>query len=413
MNHAAHIVIIGSGAAGLTCAETLARKGYTNVTILERSDHAGGKCSSIEYDGRIYELGAGILSSANTTALEIAQRHHVPSVPVEFAPSLYVNPATGKPLPPQSWGKKMTLVWQVATTYRRLVKKYSRTAQPGLSQTPPELCVPFSEFAKQHGIENVATELAPFFTGFGYDYFERIPAAYVLKYYSWATIKAFARRRMYKFPGGIQHLWTAVARAHTVVYNARITHIARSPQKICITTESQTFTCDALIVTTPLDEFVQYSDASAEEKRLFSQIDYCDYRTYAIFLKNFPQNSGYLPGNYSLNRIGHPVFWYQRYSNSPLYTFYLFGDWKLSDEEALHNITTVVTQLGGSIDRVHTTANWKYFPHVSPDVMRTGYFDAIEKLQGTHGTYYAGELLNFSTVGLTAEYAENLIERFF
>ena len=42
-----------------------------------------------------------------------------------------------------------------------------------------------------------------------------------------------------------------------------------------------------------------------------------------------------------------------------------------------------------------------------------GYFDRLEALQGHDHTYYAGELLNFSSVDQSAWYAKTLIERFF
>ena len=43
MKHAPdiRIGIVGAGPAGLTAAETLKQKGYINVTVLEKTDHAG------------------------------------------------------------------------------------------------------------------------------------------------------------------------------------------------------------------------------------------------------------------------------------------------------------------------------------------------------------------------------------
>jgi hypothetical protein len=69
--------------------------------------------------------------------------------------------------------------------------------------------------------------------------------------------------------------------------------------------------------------------------------------------------------------------------------------------------------LGGKITDVKISAHWKYFPHVTPEEMANGYYNKLEALQGTQHTYYAGELLNFSTVDHSASYAKNLVERFF
>lgn len=413
MKKTARIAIIGAGAAGLTCSDTLKKKGYTNVTVFERSDHAGGKCSSLEYQGRWYELGAGVLSYANKTALRLAADYNVPIQRAQFGQSILLDALSGKEIGKKSARDYVRLVHQALIIYQRLCKRYAYTAKPGLTHIEPELCVPFSEFAKEHRIEHLARELSLFFTGFGYDYFENIPAAYVLKYYSWDILKGFLSRKMYTFPGGIEHLWTAVARAQNVLYNIHIEKIERTENEAHITTPANVQTYDTLIVTSPLDEFAQHADARAEEKELFSKILYCDYRTYACVIQNFPKKSGYIPGNYSNERAGHPVFWYQRYSDSPLYTFYVLGDWTMSDEDVLANINAVAKSFGGSVESLHTVSRWKYFPHVGPEEMKSGYFDRLEALQGGQRTYYAGELMNFSTVGLTAEYAEALVNRFF
>lgn len=219
------IVIIGAGAAGLTAAETLKRKGYTNITLLERSNRAGGKCYSIEYQDRAYELGACITTINNGTLLGLAKQFNEPFIPVEAGKNFYWDEQTGKPVPTPSVKKKLILLWQLFVRYKKLTHRFSRAAQPGFSKLDPDLYQTFSSWAKQHHVELLANELASFFTGFGYGYFDEIPAAYVLKYYSWDTVKAFLRHKIYKFPRGIQHLWTTIAQVNNVIYNTQIKKI--------------------------------------------------------------------------------------------------------------------------------------------------------------------------------------------
>lgn len=396
------IVIIGAGTAGLTAAETLKRQGYTNIVILERSKRAGGKCYSLHHNNHTYELGAGIIARNNHTVVVLAKQFQVRLKRATFGNSLILNVGPRR---------KLSVLHQLLR-YSRLVKKYPILAQPGLSAIDPELSVPFTEWAHQHHLELLAKELAHFFTGFGYAYFDTVPAAYVLKYYSWNTLRSFLFHQIYTFPDGIQTLWTTIAKQYTVHYNTTIQRITRA-NTITITTSTGNISCDSLIITSPLDEAVQFLDASIEEQILFSKIQYCDYRTYAVWLNHFPKTSGYLPEHYTATRPGQPVFWYQRHTDTNLYTWYVLGDWTISDKQVLKNIQQVVEQLGGTIHKVETIKHWKYFPHVTADTMRSGYFDQLESLQSQRNTYYAGELLNFSTVGLTAEYAERLVERFF
>ena len=58
MDHSLRIAIIGAGPGGLSAAMNLEKAGYSNYTILEKSDHVGGKCHSPSYNGRRYEMGA-------------------------------------------------------------------------------------------------------------------------------------------------------------------------------------------------------------------------------------------------------------------------------------------------------------------------------------------------------------------
>lgn len=57
MKYEDRIGIIGAGISGVTAAYQLAKKGYTHITLLEKSDRVGGKCHSIEYKGKTYEMG--------------------------------------------------------------------------------------------------------------------------------------------------------------------------------------------------------------------------------------------------------------------------------------------------------------------------------------------------------------------
>ena len=57
------IAIVGAGAAGVTLGHFLDRAGYRNVTIFEKADRVGGKCRTIFYEDKSYELGAILMAS--------------------------------------------------------------------------------------------------------------------------------------------------------------------------------------------------------------------------------------------------------------------------------------------------------------------------------------------------------------
>ena len=403
------IAIIGAGAAGLSAAEALKAKGYQKVTIFERANRVGGKCCTVDIDGRNYELGAGVVAEDNSVVLRLAHEFNVSLEHVPFGHSVNVDGQTGQVLPKRSIKKTLALLKELPI-YRALIWKYRRAGRPGLSKLDNALCAPFSDFAKSQHITNLMSELALFFTGFGYDYFERIPAVYVLKYYRWPTLKSFLGRNIYRLPGGIQYLWTAVASAHDVRLNTTIINIERS-EVVRITTSVGVEEFELLIIASPLDEALNYLDVSIQERELFSKIKYVDYCTIACSVVGIVDGDGYVPSNFTSNRAGHPVFWHHRHLDTRVYTFYALADGKQSDDDLVNNASDLIKKMGGTIKKVHSITHWKYFPHVSPEVMRTGYFDKLEALQGAKHTYYVGETLNFSTVGLAAEYADTLAKR--
>lgn len=406
------IAIIGAGAAGLSAAHALREMGYTNITIFERADRVGGKCCTVEIDGRNYELGAGIVAEDNSFVLKLAKEFNVPLMRVPFGRSMNVDGETGKEIPRRTESETIALMSEVLR-YRALTWKFRTAGKPGLTHTDAALSIPFADFAQKHHIENLAHEFALFFTGFGYDYFERVPAAYVLKYYRWSTLMAFMQRKVYRLPNGIQHLWTAVATHYTVRLNTNIERIERSETLVSVTTERGTEKFDSLIIASPLDESLLYLDASENERELFSKIQYTDYVTIACTVEDILDGDGYVPNNFAPHRAGHPVFWHHRHADAKVYTFYTLADTKQTDGDLVSNMTDLVKKMGGAIDTVHSVTHWKYFPHVSSETMRDGFFDRVDAIQGAKNTYYVGESLNFSTVGLASEHASDLVNRLF
>ncbi|MGR5063875.1 FAD-dependent oxidoreductase [Photobacterium sp. DNB22_13_2] len=405
------IAILGAGSAGLSAAEALKQKGYKHVKLFERTDHAGGKCLSVKIASKTYELGAGIVTENNTVPLRLAKQYGIPIEQAHFGQSIFVN-KNGQQIPTQSLALKLKVLWQLFFRYRRILGQYKELESPGFHHLSPAITLPFDQFAKDKKITDLANIFSLFLSGFGYCYSDHVPTAYVLKYVNWKTIVAYLKNQVYVFPQGIQGLWTRVAREHDVRFKADITHINRA-ETITITTKAGAEEFDKLIVTTPLDETALFMDLSLQEQALFEKIMYLDYQTILCTVNNFVEKTGYVPENFIREREGHPVFWYYRQAGHPIYSFYVLTDKNISENEVTENLGRFVHQMGGEIKSVHQFIHWKYFPHVETDEMNNGFYDKLDKIQGSQHTYYAGELLNFSCVGFTCEYAEYIVNRYF
>lgn len=408
------IIIIGAGPAGLTAAENLRDKGYENIVILEKEASAGGKCRSVDYEGRTYELGAGIIASNYTTIMKLVEKYRIPLSPINFSKdNLYDIERGGLHPDTLSSHEKISFFWQLLLRYYRLLLRFPEVQKPGLSHCEPELYDNFHHWARVNNIPLVEGKFERFFTGFGYGYWDEIPAAYTLKYNDWASLVSFVRRNIYYFPEGIQELWKKIAAHHTVFYNTTIRQIIRIRGGVSIDTDSQKHHADVVILTCPLDESLHFMDATNEEKELFSKIQYTDYRTYVCRLRNFPQQTGFIPAHFKPSKKGHPVFWYKRYDDSDIYTIYVLSDFTIHDDIIMKNVNDCISKLGGQLIQIEQVIKWKYFPHVGTSDMQEGFYKRLESLQGVNQTFYAGELLNFSTVELSAAYAKELVNRFF
>ncbi len=405
------IGVIGAGASGLSAAHYLRRAGYGNVTVLERAQQVGGKCCSVTVGQHVYELGAVLATRNYDTTLELME-----SVGVEAAPTFSVHcfDPDGHPIDLFPRSQIPRLLWQVLLRYAWATQvRYRRINQPGLVGIDPDLYEPFARFAGQHALPTLSEALALPFTGFGYGYFDEIPTAYVMKYLDLHTIESVIspRRRMI-WPDGVQSLWARLAQELDVRTGVAIRSITRQGS-VLVQTDQGPWEFDTLIMTSPLDEALAFLDASATERRLFSAIRTYNYWVLLCSIDDMPDQSGYLPTNFVAERGGHVMMWYHRWPGQPLYALYVLDDGTRSHEQIERTCAEDVARLGGRLEQVVDTRCWKYFPHVGPEDMAAGYYETLEALQGTQNTYYAGEIMSFSTIELCAQYSRSLVERFF
>lgn len=406
------VCIIGAGPAGLAAAQRLKEKGYQDVIILEKDDHAGGKCRSFTYQGQPYELGAVLGTPYYTSTIQFMNRINATTGPV--SDRRYYDLAKAGEGELIKGSEKPSLLWQLFVRYRRMLfGRYNRINNPGFDHIDPELYERMDDWAEKKNLKLIVRIFEPPATTFGYGYFDEIPAAYYVKYLDWPTIMAFRNRKnLYTWKDGVQNLWEKVAQSFDVRYNTKINSIKRF-DKVSIKTDKETIEADELIVTCPLDATLDFMDSTKDEKALFSKIQYCDYRVFACTIDDLPRNAGYIMQNFKSPTIGHPMLWYNRYPEVNFYTVYVLGDWKMTNEQIERNIAADLGKLGGKLKEIYTTAQWHYFPHVGTEELQTSYYEKLEALQGKNHTYLGGEIMNFSTVEFTCRYSEYLVDRFF
>lgn len=405
------IGIIGAGVSGLTAAHHLRHAGYQDVTVLEQEQRAGGKCCSVAVDSRIYELGAVLAHQDYTETLAMMAATGTEPGPLRETGFYTLD---GRPADPYPSYRLPSTLWQLLAHYlwaREL--RFREVNHPGLSGLPPELARPFSEFAQQHGLAEVQKALSPWFTGFGYGWFDEVPTAYVLKYFDVPMIEAyyFAGRR-FAWPDGAQAVWSRLAGQLDVRTGTTVERVTRS-DTVRVETDDREREFDTLIITSPLDQALQFLDARPAEHRLFSMIRHYDYRVLLCRISDLPSGIGGLPENFFAKRYGHPLLWYRPRPDDPLCSVYVLADGLMSDAEVERICAADFEGMGARLEEVVQARRWHYFPHVGSDAMAGGFYDDLENLQGSNHTYYAGEIMTFATIEHCARYSRHLVERFF
>ena len=479
------ICIIGGGPAGLSCAMYLEKKGYTDYVIYEKLGKVGGKCWSPKI--KVRHNGVEEEKSFETGAIMGAITYHAVSEMEEFGGYYHKGPdfKPGEPnmrrefrtldgvvdhpfepkvnfsikkmlglLKLKKQMKKLNELMQTkyvgydcyghlgvakgeyygiskgvegycGATKENSFPNYIKGSNPNLK----DLALPFSEFCKLNGVEEVQRIWIAPFTSFGYGFFDEIPAALVMKYLDVTTALEFVNMKLWTWQDGTQAIYEHVNTKlqHPAVLETEVVKVERPEGKVLVTVRSKdgaltTETFDKLIVTTPLDYFKDYADATAEETELFSKIiheRYCDY--IATFEPGkSPNISGYLVDNMVPERLGHAMVYYNRWQyldrDCPATVYALANHTGSPDVD----FDTVMTTMDADMKRVGFPIKEKLFaqevyycPHVSAADYAAGWYDRLEALQGCKNTYYAGEIISFGDMEDTCAASKDVIGRFF
>lgn len=408
------ICILGGGISGLTAAFYLMKKGYKNVTVLEKEERVGGKCYSFLYKGKMYELGAmmGVPSYYNINSL-MKEFNILNKGPLLYSDFFDINGNKICQIP-------LNQIENFKMQYKKLInilKKYDKLYEPGMLNVDDSLCVPFKKWCEINCIPLVEKIYTPPFTAFGYGFIDEIPAAYVLKFLDYKTLLAFIEiTHLITFPEGIDILCRKIADCiKSLKLGVNVKNIKRG-NRITVETQYETLEFDKLIITTPLDETSEFMDINEDEKELFSKIRNMYFNVFAYSLKNVPKVSGYIPYNFTRERQGHIMVWYYRWQDmgsNDLITVYSMCQKEDSPAKCKKIMDEDLNRLGIKIENFLMYRRWKYFPHVGCDDLKNGFYKKLDALQMNNNTIYAGELLDFSNIEHCSQYSKYIVNKYF
>lgn len=405
------IGILGGGVAGLSLAYYLERAGYSDVTVLEAQDRAGGQCLGRDVDGRPYDVGA-IFADASysrvfslTEELGLARGARTGGF-LRFERGEFSAPLGGPDILGPIEDKIANLDLETG---------YTSLSKPGFRDLHPDLYLTFDDFVAKHDLDDLKQLLLPFWTGFGYGFFSSSPTAYVLKYMNREARRAcFGTGAVFFLEGGFAGLCDALARRVELRTRWSVNRIERLGGGgfgvESATGEREQF--DRLVVCFDPRRLRGLMDCETDLEALLDRVEDYDYNVALMTVDDWSPRSLIMVDNLVPDRRGHVQIAVRRHRDAPVYVLYSLSE-GLSDDEVLETFRSDIASQGGSLRATHLSKRWQYFQHVDAAAMQDGFYDRLEGLQARDGLYFGGQLMNHSSVERVVEYSEDLTRRFF
>ena len=443
----ARICIIGAGPAGLSHAYYLRKAGYDNVTILEANGKVGGKCESLTFNHRSFDMGANYLTPDYVHIMRMARdvgaRLYTEKGPIVF------NPAT------RQFSKLFKAVTEGTTTLAflwnalryfwirwKLNGVLPAAGNMGLAGQE-DLMVTLDEWLDRHDLGNLKRLFSIPVTMMGYGRLEEIPAPYVLRYIGLGTFRTmllFGAGLSLSYPkrfvDGFQRFWERVSWQLDVRTNVRVTQVVRRDSGVTVQyqelglpgelvpPEPRQETYDYLVLSCPLtlDTLEPFLDLRAEESAQFSP-EKVRHNLFGITLLN----GGGFRKKYRvfhilpLAEIDHPSIFAHQFPENPAFEIYMpmSANYNRNGQDGIalmkQRAVALVRDLGANSsekDILHYDL-WRYFFHVDLDDFKAGYYDQLEKMQGTNRTFYNMGLNSFELIEPIARYSKYLVDHYY
>ena len=139
----------------------------------------------------------------------------------------------------------------------------------------------------------------------------------------------------------------------------------------------------------------------------------------ACLVKEYPTISGYVPDNMRPERLGHVMVYYHRWADDPhqIITTYLLRNHPdyadKTQEECRQMVLDDMETFGHPVEKIIEEQTWYYFPHVSSEDYKAGWYEKVEGMQGRRNTFCAGEIMSFGNFDEVCHYSKDLVTRFF
>ncbi|OMO94048.1 AMP-dependent synthetase/ligase [Corchorus capsularis] len=428
------IGIIGAGPSGISAAYALIKLGYTNVTLLDKYHAVAGMCESVEIEGKIYDLGGQVLAANSAPVIfHLAKETGCELEEMDSHKLALIDSSTGKYEDTKVADDYVSVV-SMTLELQDKAKASNRIGVHAVSDLAAELTPTYLE---AHGFKSVPQSVAYGYTASGYGFVQDMPYAYIHEF-----TRTSMAGKIRRFKGGYGRFWEKLSKSLPVkvLCNTEVLAVRRNSLGVSIDVkningDSEVMEFDKIIVSgsfpfknsktyrSPLPDTketeTEVMDLDDLEKELFSKVITIDYYTTVLKIKGLEDMpvGFYYFGEYMSDpaMIGNPVAMQRFFGDSDIFLFWSYGNsMDIQAPTVCELAIKAVESMGGKVEQVVLQRRFKYFPHVSSEDMKNGFYDQLEsELQGKRNTYYVGGLMAFELTERNSSYAMALICKHF
>lgn len=439
------ICVVGGGAGGLSAAFYLRSAGYSNVTVLEKADHVGGKCHSPLVNGVAYDMGALEVTPSYVHVLPLIEKYRLEMT--NIGGILLMDYANGDLhhgsylMKGLSFFQDLAMLKDIAKYFLELAESDDSLKGPGFRHLDGELAKPFTTWLADKNMAGMAQVFALPVTCYGYGPLDQVPAAYVLKYLDrtdytmlivdvakdlFGKVGAWPKRLLTGYQSLMQRMADDLSGTGTtrVLTGSDIRSVRRNqqgPHPVTVEYErgglSHQEKFDHLILASLLTkDALSFLDLTGPEAAVFSQVKVCHYYTslceipglevgtYAMVVKD---------GVVVAPPAGTPCMIIKSWDDTDLVVVYTYSAEALSIHEVEARVRTGMAAMKLDLRGIRQTSMWPYFPHVEEAALSAGFYDTLTGMMGQNATWYAGGLMNFEDVEKCFEWSHHLVEHHF
>ncbi|KXN73881.1 hypothetical protein CONCODRAFT_35311 [Conidiobolus coronatus NRRL 28638] len=417
------VCIIGAGLSGLRVADNLKKKGHS-VKLFEKDDQVGGKANTFRKDGRVYNMGAAILSDYHVKTFEIIKKAKISFeiMQVKYDGAYDYNSGFHTAIP---YLDKDPATLTAFENYRKIRPRLN--IDTGYLNASTELFVTAEEWIKSNNLIGLTKFATIFLTMEGYGSLNTTPALYFIQL---MDIIRDITKPLYQIPNGIDAIPLYIAKDKDITFNASITKIFRhdhfSAVSYTVNNKENTQFCSSVVLAFPPhsnDVSKLVSDFSKEEKLVLDEVKTTKYGSIASAVTNLPYtalSASLPPTNPPYLGDGIPMIFFNQTNGAFVSYHWIEGEYDIPPTEADASVfetklKTLFSKLkpGSGSQPALLTKSWTYFPHVTVESLKNGFYKKFDSIQGKKGLYYATPLLAFELMETTFDSADYLVERFF